>query len=198
MKLSQFSHLLASRNEIHLLCRLFKNKSHSPNQENQIPRNSISGLNLRVASVSSAGRIVFFLRVDAREVRVSCTRQDVLKRTRRWHVYVTETRGFGRWKAGAFQRGWFVRGEGAKRGQIRESREKGRDRNLLNLAVKRDSRVTARLVGLGKNRGLCYVTPLMEVRFFLGLLVFSRRGAIRAHRRRFINAESNTALMVFE
>ena len=87
-------------------------------------------------------------RVDTRKIRVLCMRQDVLKRTRRRHVYVTEERGVGRWKAGVSRR---VAGKGdGWRGQIRESRKKGRDRNLLKLAAKRDSRVTAEFVELGK------------------------------------------------
>lgn len=66
------------------------------------------------------------------------------------------------------------RGGRAKGGQIRESRKKGRDCNLLNFTVKRDSWVTARLVVLGKkNRWLCYVTPPMKVHsFFFSYLSF--------------------------
>lgn len=109
-----------------------------------------------------------------------CMRQDVLKRTRRRHVHVTGKReGLIAERQEAFRRVAGRGGDVAKDGQIRESRgKKGRDRNLLNLTAKRDSRVTGKLIELEKEEKkkkkkkrnikspLCYVTSLMKVYSF--------------------------------
>lgn len=116
------------------------------------------------------------------------------KDTQSTRVSDREERGVDRWKAGDSRRvaqreRERERGGRAKGGQIRESRKKGRDCNLLNFTVKRDSWVTARLVVLGKkNRWLCYVTPPMKVHsfsfsylsfLFFSFLFFVLRHAIR-------------------